>query len=297
MTVADDKRSLLEKSAYLRAKVIEVGDLPAKVDSACGHLVELVRANGYAGVISNPVAVVTGQVEDSVDEIWAERDKANAAIRETWKKLKILEADLDVPVKFIDVANDWRNLRNNLIAASGDFIDTKLSEWSGDAATRYEEMRTTRQQPALDNLPLEFDKIALSLETIAGAELTLYGEIAIKVQELISKVEDGFFNSVKSWLSISFTGALSAAQELVKVVEAARTFIIGIIKSMGDSAKTNIIEGNKISQIVGIQKGLPDNKWPSGAKSSYGAGIEGIREAIGDASTKDGDKSDWTVPQ
>ncbi|WP_194832829.1 hypothetical protein [Nocardia sp. XZ_19_369] len=297
MTVADDKRSLLEKSSYLRAKVIEVGDLPAKVDSACGHLVKLVRANGYAGVVVNPVGVLTGGVEDMVDEIWAERDKANVAIRETWQKLKALEPDLDVPVKFIDVANDWRNLKNNVIAAGSDFADTKLSEWSGDAATRYEEMRTTRQQPALDNLPLEFEKIATSLESIAAAELTLYGEIATKVQEMISKVEDGFFNSVKSLLSISFSGALSVAQELVKMVEAARTLVIGLVKSMGDSAKTNIIEGNKISQITAIQKGLPDNKWPSGVKSSYGAGIEGIREAIGDASTKDGDKSDWTVPQ
>lgn len=297
MTAADNKQSLLEKSSYLRAKVIEVGDLPAKVDSGCGHLVKLVRANGYAGAVNNPVGVLTGSVEDAVDEIWAERDKANSAIRETWEKLKELEPDLDVPVKFIDVANEWRNLKNNLTAASGDFIDTKLSEWSGDAATRYEEMRTTRQQPALDNLPLEFEKIALSLESIAAAELTLYGEIATKAQELISKVEDGFFNSVKSMLSISFSGALSVAQELVKVVEAARTFIIGIVKTMGDAAKTNMIEGNKISQIVEIQKGLPDNKWPSGVKSSYGTGIEGIREAIGDASTKDGDKSDWTVPQ
>ncbi|MFX0575458.1 hypothetical protein [Nocardia nepalensis] len=296
MTVADDKRSLLEKSSYLRAKVIEVGDLPAKVSESCGHLVALVRANGYGGVLTGNLAGAL-TVEDTVDSIWAERDKANAAINETWEKLKKLEPDLDVPVKFIDVANEWRNLRNNLIAASGDFIDTKLSEWSGDAATRYEEMRTTRQQPALDNLPPEFNQIAVSLETIAGAELTLYGEIATKVQELISKVEDGFFNGVKALVSISFSGALSMAQELVKVVEAARTFIIGIVKTMGDAAKTNMIEGNKISQIVGIQKGLPDNKWPSGVKSSYGTGIEGIREAIGDASTKDGDKSDWTVPQ
>ncbi|WP_156371089.1 hypothetical protein [Nocardia arizonensis] len=297
MTVADDRQSLLEKSSFLRAKVIEVGDLPAKVDSACGHLVKLVRANGYAGAVTNPVGVLTGSVEDVVDDIWAERDKANSAIRETWGKLKNIEPDLDVPVKFIDVANDWRNLRNNLIAAGGDFVDTKLSEWSGDAATRYEEMRTIRQQPALENLPLEFDKIATSLETIAAAELTLYGEIATKVQELISKVEDGFFSSVKSMLSISLSGALSVAQELVKVVEAARTFIIGLVKSMGDAAKTNMIEGNKISEIVGIQKGLPDNRWPSGVKSSYGTGIGGIREAIGDASMKDGDKSDWTVPQ
>ncbi|MCP2278684.1 hypothetical protein [Nocardia amikacinitolerans] len=296
MTVADDRQSLLDTSRYLREKTIEVGDLPAKVSESCGHLVKLVRANGYGGVLTgNLVGALTA--EDTVDSIWAERDKANTAINETWEKLKKLEPDLDVPVKFIDVANEWRNLRNNLIAASGDFTDTKLSEWSGDAATRYEEMRTTRQQPALDNLPLEFDKIATSLETIAASELTLYGEIATKVQELISKVEDGFFNGVKALLSISFSGALTLVQELVKVVEAARTFIIGLVKSLGDAAKTNIVEGNKISESVGVQKGLPDNKWPSGVKSSYGNGIEGIREAIGDASTKDGDKSDWTVPQ
>ncbi|MEU6190588.1 hypothetical protein [Nocardia sp. NPDC047038] len=296
----DNRQSLLEKVEFLRKKKDEIGDLPEKVNTYAGHLVEIVRSQAYGGALTGNLGPAI-TVEDTVDQIWSERDKANKAIGETWDKLEMLAPDLEVPVKFIDVANEWRTLRGNILAARNDFADTVLStaEWQGDAAIRYGEMRT-RQQDALDSLAIEFDKIASSLEGIASSELALYGELATKTQDLIVKVEDAAFSSVKDSLDVvkvSVGGAVSLMKNLVTAVEAARTFIIGIVKSLADAAKTNMIEGNKISQIVGIQKGLPDGKWPSGVKASYGAGIGGIREAIGDASAKDGDKSDWTVGQ
>ncbi|MGV9723929.1 hypothetical protein [Nocardia beijingensis] len=296
----ENRQSLLEKVEFLRKKKDEIGDLPEKVNTYAGHLVEIVRTQGYGGALTgNAGPALT--VEDTVDQIWSERDKANKAIGETWDKLNVLDPDLEVPIKFIDVANEWRTLRGNLLAAGNDFGDTVLStaEWQGDAAVRYGEMRT-RQQVPLDSLPLEFDKIAGSLERIAASELALYGELATKTQDLIAKIEDTAFSSVKDLLDvvkISVGGAISLMKNLVAVVEAAKTFIIGVVKSMADAAKTNMIEGNNIMQIVANQKGLPDGKWPSGVKASYGAGIGGIREAIGDASAKDGDKSDWTVGQ
>ncbi len=56
-----------------------------------------------------------------------------------------------------------------------------------------------------------------------------------------------------------------------------------------------MIEGNKIAQTLSAQAGLPHNKWPPGAIASYGDGISGIRNALGDASVTDGDKSDWQL--
>ncbi|MFI5541665.1 hypothetical protein ACIA5H_35330 [Nocardia sp. NPDC051900] len=296
----DNRQSLLEKVEFLRKKKDEIGDLPEKVNTYAGHLVEIVRSQAYGGALTGNLGPAL-TVEDTVDQIWSERDKANKAIGETWDKLDVLDPDLEVPIKFIDVANEWRTLRGNLLAAGNDFGDTVLStaEWQGDAAVRYGEMRT-RQQVPLDSLPLEFDKIAGSLERIASSELALYGELATKTQDLIAKVEDAALSSVKDLLDvvkISVGGAVSLIKNLVAVVEAANTFIIGVVKSMADAAKTDMIEGNNIMQIVANQKGLPDGKWPSGVKASYGAGIGGIREAIGDASAKDGDKSDWTVGQ
>ncbi|MET9029143.1 hypothetical protein ABZW96_26535 [Nocardia sp. NPDC004168] len=296
----DNRQSLLEKVEFLRKKKDEIGDLPEKVNTYAGHLVEIVRSQAYGGALTGNLGPAL-TVEDTVDQIWSERDKANKAIGETWDKLDVLDPDLEVPIKFIDIANEWRTLRGNLLAAGNDFGDTVLStaEWQGDAAVRYGEMRT-RQQVPLDSLPLEFDKIAGSLERIASSELALYGELATKTQDLIAKVEDAALSSVKDLLDvvkISVGGAVSLIKNLVAVVEAANTFIIGVVKSMADAAKTNMIEGNNIMQIVANQKGLPDGKWPSGVKASYGAGIGGIREAIGDASAKDGDKSDWTVGQ
>ncbi|MET8872351.1 hypothetical protein [Nocardia sp. NPDC004604] len=293
---AEDRESLLDKISFIREKKDRIGDLPEEVSTYAGYLVMHVRTNGYAGVATNPIGALT--VEDTVDEIWSERDKINKAIGQTWDKLKELDPDLEVPVKFIDVANEWRTLKGNVIAAGNDFLETALSgEWQGDAANRYAEMRT-RQKDALDSLPLEFEKIAVSLETLASSELTLYGDLATKAQELITKVEETTVDYLKALLDIfSLGGAVAQIKALTTACEAVNTFILATVRSMADSAKNNMIEGNKISQIVSIQKGLPDNKWPSGVKASYGPGIEGIRAAIGDASTKDGDKSDWTVGQ
>ncbi|GEM29749.1 hypothetical protein NN3_07560 [Nocardia neocaledoniensis NBRC 108232] len=254
------------------------------------------RQVGYGGVASAPFGVFT--VEETVDEIWNERDKINAAIRETWNKLTHIDGDLEVPVKFIDVANEWRILRGNVVAAGNSFVETSLTgEWQGDAATRYADMRP-RQKEALDALPLEFDKIASSLETIASSELTLYGELATKANDLVVKVEETAVDYVKSALALlTIDGALGQIKALTTVVEAANTFILATVRGMADAAKNNMIEGNKIAEVVSVQKGLPGNKWPTGAKASYGSGIGGIREAIGDASVNDGDKSDWSVVQ
>jgi len=38
-----------------------------------------------------------------------------------------------------------------------------------------------------------------------------------------------------------------------------------------------------------------DNKWPPGVKGAYGNGLDGIENAIGDATADDGDKSDWEL--
>lgn len=292
---AQDLKSLNEKIVFIREKKDRIGDLPAKVSTYAGYLVMHVRTSVY-GNIMNPFGMLT--VENTVDEIWGERDKINKAIDQTWNKLKQVDPDLEVPVRFIEVANEWRTLKGNMNAAYNDFMDTALGgEWQGDAASRYAEMRT-RQQGALDSLPIEFDKIAVSLEAIASSELALYGDLATKAQELITKIEDTCVDYVKSLADVgSFSGAIGQMKTMTSSSEAANSFILGTVRSMADAAKNNIIEGNKISQIVAIQKGLPDNKWPSGVKASYGPGTEGIRVAIGDASAKDGDKSDWSVGQ
>jgi hypothetical protein len=291
-----DRKSLLDNISFIREKKDRIGDLPEKVSTYAGYLVMHVRSNGYGGVVTNPIGALT--VEDAVDEIWSERDKINKAIGQTWNKLEELDPDLEVPVKFIDVANEWRTLKGNVTAAGNDFTGTTLgAEWQGDAANRYAEMRT-RQKDALGNLPPEFERIAGSLETLASSELTLYGDLATKSQELITKVEETTVDYLKALLDVfSLGGAVAQIKALTTAVEAVNTFMLATVRSMADAAKNNMIEGNKISQIVAIQKGLPDNKWPSGVKASYGSGIEGIRAAIGDASTKDGDKSDWTVGQ
>ncbi|MEV0360311.1 hypothetical protein AB0H71_30075 [Nocardia sp. NPDC050697] len=289
-----DRISLYDKISFIRERKDRIGDLPAKVDDYAGILVMHTRSSGYGGAVTNPIGAFT--VEDTVDQIWSERDKINTAIRETWEKLKKLDPDLEVPVKFIDVANEWRGLRNKLLVAGNYYNDTNLaSEWQGDAATRYAELRL-RQKDALDNLPLEFDKIATSLEILATSELTLYGDLAVKCQDLIVKVEETTVDYLKALLDFfSLGGALAQIKALTSAVEAANTFILAVVKSLADAAKNNMIEGNKLAEAVEVQKGLPGNKWPSAVKSSYGSGKAGIEEAIGDGSTADGDKSDWAV--
>ncbi|WP_405181019.1 hypothetical protein OG225_07520 [Nocardia sp. NBC_01377] len=293
---SDAQRGFREKIAFIREKKDRIGDLPEKVDTYAGYLVMHVRSNSYTNVLVNPLGPFTA--EDTVDQIWSERDKIKNAIGETWDKLDELDPDLEVPLKFIEVANEWRTMRGYVIAAGADFNETALAgEWEGAAAGTYAEMRT-RQQVPLDSLPLDFDKIASSLEMIASSELTLYGDLATKAQELITKVEETTVDYIKSLIDFSsFAGIVANLKALTTVTEALNSFILGLVRSMADAAKNNMIEGNKIAQIVDTTKGLPDNKWPTGAKKAYGEGAEGIREAIGDGSTQDGDASDWTVKQ
>lgn len=75
-------------------------------------------------------------------------------------------------------------------------------------------------------------------------------------------------------------------------------FNINLSTSVADSAFANIKAANNIAQTASVQAGIPDNHWPPGAVAYPGSNPsdkERIVEAIGDASTQDGDKSDWSI--
>ncbi|MBF6150600.1 hypothetical protein, partial [Nocardia nova] len=93
--------------------------------------VKLIRTQGYTGGLLTGSAVTT---ESQVDLVWANRDQINRALGETWDKLAEMEPGLEVPVTFIDYANEWRNIKNDIINAGNSFSETDLTgEWEGDA--------------------------------------------------------------------------------------------------------------------------------------------------------------------
>ncbi|MEV6276701.1 hypothetical protein [Nocardia sp. NPDC051832] len=288
-----EEAALLEKIAFIREKIEKIGDLPEKVQTWCGHLVKLVRVGHVSSITSLGLQTVIIETQ-VVPRIWEERDRVNEALRNSENDLKKVDPDLEVPVTFIRVANEWRNLKTYVQQAESDFEKTNLStEWHGDAASRYGGMRTTQAKP-LNSLIDTFEEIAVSLETIAEAELLLYVDLANKVQDLENKVVEATGNVISGLFDLPW-GPVSSVGELANVVEAARTLIVGVIGSMAESAATNMIESNKIEQNEGYQRGLPDNKWPPGVKGAYGNGLEGIKNAIGDGTTADGDKSEWEL--
>lgn len=285
------REELIRQIESIRSSKNEIGNLPQKVQDWHGDLVKLIRAQGYTG------GLVTGGVfttESQVDLVWANRDQITKALGETWEKINEMEPGLEVPISFIDFANEWRNIKNDVVNAGNSFSETDLTgEWEGDAASRYREMRM-RQKLALDTLPPTLEAIAQSLEKIAQSELTLYIDLATKSKDLVTKVLAVVTSLVKSYFNLPL-GPISASTDLVAAVDASKTFILGIATSIATNAQTNMIEGNKIIQSISAQAGFPENRWPPGVVASYGDGIDGIRNALGDASVKDGDKSDWKL--
>lgn len=285
-----DQKSLREKITLIRQQKDKIKDLPDDVQTWCGHLVKLVRTNGYTGMLAGNFGSALN-TEDVVDAIWKERDKANTALGDSWNELSKVDPDLEAPIRFIAVANEWRNLKTAVQLAETDVGYTKLSgTWHGDAATRYGIMRNEQGIP-LEILPTVFEDIAASLETVAKAELTLYSDLATKVQELEASV-------------VAAVGDLSdlldppaAAANLANTVEAAKTFIVNTITAMAESDATNIIESQKIQQNGGYQRGIPNNKWPAAVSdaAAFGNGLEGLKNSMGDGTTADGDKSDWEI--
>ncbi|WP_067654716.1 hypothetical protein [Nocardia harenae] len=284
-----DLRSGLQSNiAYIRDTTKEIGDLPAQVDGFSGDIVTWIRVDGYSK-FPNPFAI-----ERAVDRVWENRDRINQAIRESWNTLVELDPELEVPVRLIGFADEWRNIQGDLTAAQTNFNETNLSaEWQGDAASRYVEMRS-RQQTALVSMQDVCGQIAVNLEDVANAQLTLYTELATKSQELVERVTEVAGSFIASMFDLP-RGAISAQADLLTAVEASKSFILGTVTSMATSAQSLIISGNRIAQTLSIQRGLPNNHWPPGVKESYGTGIDGIRIAIGDGAASDGDKSDWEL--
>ncbi|MFB7876212.1 hypothetical protein ACFC06_13225 [Nocardia sp. NPDC056064] len=285
-----DQKSLREKIVLIREKKDQIKDLPDDVQTWCGHLVKLVRTNGYSGVALGNVWSAFS-TENVVDAIWNERDKINAALGDSWTELSKIDPDLGAPIEFITVANEWRNLKTAVQLAESDVGFTKLSgTWHGDAATRYGVMRNEQNIP-LETLPLVFEDIAVSLETVAKAELALYSELATKVAELEQSVVAAVGD-----MSDLLDPAASAAN-LANTVEAAKVFIVNTITAMAESDATNIIESQKIQQNGGYQRGIPNNKWPAAVSetAAYGHGLDGLKNSMGDGTTADGDKSDWEL--
>ena len=280
------REKLREQTATIIGNHSEIAGLPEKVDEWHSVVIIALRTAGLtSGVYS---------IEKTVKTFEENRDNINTALKGVSNKLRKLEKGIDVPVTFVDYADEWRNVSGDIVEAKNKFDKTTMwNEWQGDASARYRQMREG-QTPALTSLPKVCETIAVSLETVATDSLTLYTDISSKTRDLISAVTNLTNRSVASFFDFPW-GPLSASADLVEAVQASETFVVNLTNSLATNSQSNMIEGNRIFQSVAAVDGMPQGKWPAGVDASYGSGIEGIRNAIGDASVTDGDKSDWNI--
>ncbi|MFD8102640.1 hypothetical protein ACFV24_24185 [Nocardia fluminea] len=289
MTTTSDE--LVKQVAAIRSNASGIANLPQMVQDWHGDLVKLIRAGGYGGAVVNPGSALS--VESQVDLVWENRDKINTALGETGSKLAEMDPGLEIPVKFLEYASEWREIRNDIYDARTSFGETDLTgEWVGDAAVRYRELRI-RQDKAFPAMSTLCENIAKNLEDVAQGELKLYTDLATQTQQLVEKVTAFCSKMVSSFFNFPW-GPISASSDMVVVVQASNTFILGIATSVASSAFTNLKAANSIASDLKTQQDIPNNKWPPGVVASYGEGKEGVRVALGDASAKDGDKSDWS---
>ncbi|MEV0434068.1 hypothetical protein [Nocardia sp. NPDC050413] len=274
----------------IRKNIDEIGNLPDKVDEFCGILAASIRA-GYLG----PGVFTVFTSERAIDDLYEDRDSINSAIREAWNKLEITDPDLEIPVQLLTISDEWRNFKGLIQAARADFDNTDLSKnWAGDAAAAYVGVRE-RQKLALESLPLACEQIAVSIGNLAMAELALYSELALKSREMITEVTGlvgGLLSSTVKVVVNPFAlgDYIDATSNLAVSIENLKTLILGVVSAMATSAASRISENNMIGQSYSIIDGLHYNKWPPAVSAAY---TGGLRDVIGDATTSDGDKSDW----
>ncbi|UGT60889.1 WXG100 family type VII secretion target [Nocardia asteroides] len=290
MTSRDE---LIRQIATIRSGQISIDDLPNKVQEWHGNLASLIRTSAAAAAATGNVAALV-QAEGQVDLVWGNRDEINTTLGETGDKLAEMEPGLNVPVDFIDYAAQWRSVKSDINNAFTAISETVLyTEWQGDASNRYRDIHQ-RQSLACISLAEAATQIADSLDKVAEAELALYSDLATKIQDLISTVT----NLTGSYISSAFNfpmGYITASSNLVSAVQASKKLVLDLASSIASNAATNTIEGNKIYDAVAAPRGLPSGQWPPAVVSSYGSGVDAVRDAIGDASVTDGDSSDWKL--
>lgn len=291
------RKALLGAITEIRSNKGTINDLPQKVDNWCGHLVKFVRGGSILSLITSGGSQTAFNEDVVVPKIWGYRDEINNALGETVKKLDEMDPGMDMPVRFLDYANEWKNVQGDIHHAANSFSETDLKgDWSGDAADRFWAMRQ-RQEPAFVAMAEMCKTVAENLEDVANAELELYSNLSTHTHDLIEKVTD----LVGSFLEALFGGPfgpISTLADAAAAVTAANRFIVDISTDVANSAFTNIKASNDIAQAESVQKGIPDNHWPPAVVSYPGSNPNDrkrITETIGDASTQDGDKSDWSI--
>lgn len=290
MTSEDE---LLRQINRIRSGQSAIDNLPNKVQEWHGNLVSLLRTNAAAAAATGNVTAPV-LAERQVDLVWRNRDEINSALGETGDRLAEMKPGLNVPVEFVAHAAQWRSIKNDINNAFTAISETVLyTEWQGDASNRYRDIHQ-RQGLACTSLAEAAAQIADSLETVAEAELALYSDLATKVQDMVTTVTNLTGSYISSALNFPM-GYIQASSNLVSAVQASNTLVIGLATSIADNALKNMIEGNKVYDAVAAPRGLPAGQWPPAVVTSYGYGVEAVRDAIGDGSVSDGDKSDWEL--
>ncbi|WP_459545186.1 WXG100 family type VII secretion target [Nocardia sp. X0981] len=292
-SVAELRRAI----ATIRSNKSAMANLPQEVQNWCGDLVALVRTGGIVSAVGS--LGITTAIDESVviPKIWGYRDDINHALGETWKKLDEMDPGLEVPVTFLKFADEWRNIKGDIDNAGNSFSETDLrGNWTGDAANRFWAMRD-RQKTAFTSMSEMCETVATNLEDVAEAELKLYADLATHTRDLVEKVTALVGSFLGSFFNLPW-GPVSTLGDVAAAVLAAKGFILDVSTAVADSAFANTKAANTIAQAASVQAGIPGNVWPPGAVAYPGSSPndkERITEAIGDASTQDGDKSDWSI--
>lgn len=291
MSSRDD---LIRHIASLRSSKSDIGNLPQQVEDWHGNLVKAIRTGEIISAISSIGISVFVNEAFVIEKVWDNRDKINRALGTTWQKLNEMDPGLEVPVKFLDHADEWKNVQGDIVEAGNRFRTAQLiGVWKGDAADRYRVLHGV-QSAAFPGMKDMCGEVAKNLQDVAAAELTLYSDLVSKSHDLIEKVTSLTGSYLSSLGSMPF-GPLSASSNLVSATEASNTFIVGIINSTAANAFAITKAANDIAQAQSVQDGIPYNKWPPAVIAAFGEGKQGVTAALGDASTRDGDKSDWQL--
>ncbi|MFF2395026.1 hypothetical protein [Nocardia sp. NPDC058114] len=287
----DSRTDLVNQIDGMRLAAKDLELLPSGYNDDVNKLIEILRA-GEIGLTVTTLGLGMLASEYVIDKIEDNRESIEQTITSVLNKLTAFQSEEKTPVTFIDIADDWRDIKNLILEGGNSAKTANLNtDWEGVAASRYFVVYGL-QNEAFASMAGLCEKVASQLETLAKAILDLYKKLISALLELKNEIA----NKMSS-IYLKGPAAVFVLDDLVKTVGTMQTKIFNIFSECATMAQANMIAGNTIASEVATQTGLPFNSWPSIRVPAVGVDSEGKPRPYdldyADASVLDGDGSDW----
>ncbi|MCP9622690.1 hypothetical protein FOH10_00450 [Nocardia otitidiscaviarum] len=170
-------------------------------------------------------------------------------------------AAIQLPVKLLEIATDWRNIKNHVKNGYDEQSDADISTWwQSPGADAYESTRQDHENAFLAVMEI-CEATAGKLEDIGTDLIDYYADLATNVVDLVATISTNI-------ASMAGPGLAAAAGEIVDSIWAiARAIVSAITGALKVNTRIQINLGAIQSNLNAV--GLKNGKWPDASVGDY----------------------------